>query len=97
MKKPQKSIESAIHHAGGVTKLASAIGVRQSAISNWKARGTMPNAAYCFAIERATNGLVTRRDLRPNDWWAIWPELAEQEPTFPIPPLSHAADAGVGG
>jgi DNA-binding transcriptional regulator YdaS (Cro superfamily) len=30
-----------------------------------------------MAIERATNGLVTRRDLRPDDWKAIWPELAE--------------------
>jgi len=53
--------------------------LRPSAVSNWLARGTIPNPAYCFAIERATNGLVTRQDLRPNDWWLIWPELAERE------------------
>jgi len=76
MKELKKPIESAIHHAGGVTRLAFAIGVTQSAISNWKARGTKPNAVYCAAIERATNGLVTRRDLRPQDWHLIWPELA---------------------
>lgn len=68
-------LESAIAAVDGVGKLADAIGVRQSAISNWRARGTTPDAAYCVAIERATNGAVTRRDLRPDDWQKIWPEL----------------------
>lgn len=26
-------------------------------------------------IERNSEGAVTRRDLRPDDWQAIWPEL----------------------
>ena len=26
-------------------------------------------------IEQATNGEVTRKDLRPDDWHLIWPEL----------------------
>jgi DNA-binding transcriptional regulator YdaS (Cro superfamily) len=26
-------------------------------------------------LERATNGIVTRKDLRPDDWAEIWPEL----------------------
>ena len=30
----------------------------------------------CVPIERATDGAVTRRDLRPDDWQEIWPELA---------------------
>jgi len=78
---------------------SSLIGAKSEAqIRQWKHgyAGRIPGPIYAAAIERATNGLVTRRDLRPNDWWAIWPELAEQEPTFPIPPHSHAADAGVG-
>lgn len=29
-------------------------------------------------LERATDGAVTRRELRPDDWHRIWPELAEQ-------------------
>lgn len=33
----------------------------------------------CVPIERATAGAVTRKDLRPNDWRDIWPELAEAE------------------
>jgi len=31
---------------------------------------------YCLQIERYTEGKVTRRDLRPNDFAQIWPELA---------------------
>ncbi len=30
---------------------------------------------YCARIEKATAGQVTRRDLRPDDWHEIWPEL----------------------
>jgi DNA-binding transcriptional regulator YdaS (Cro superfamily) len=28
------------------------------------------------AIERETRGLVTRKQLRPDDWALFWPELA---------------------
>ena len=74
--KPIESpLESAIDQLGGVSKLASALGVGQSAVSNWRARGTTLNAAHCLAIERATAGAVTRRDLRPEDWHLIWPDL----------------------
>ncbi|KMW73678.1 hypothetical protein TI10_05380 [Photorhabdus luminescens subsp. luminescens] len=31
--------------------------------------------ARCFDIENATNGKVTRQDLRPHDWQKIWPEI----------------------
>lgn len=71
------ALEIAIESAGGVGKLAAAIGVGQPVVSNWRARGTTPDAVHCVAIERATNGAVTRRDLRPDDWRAIWPELAK--------------------
>lgn len=51
----------------------------RSAPSMWKARGTTP-AEYCAAIERATAGAVTRADLRPDDYWQIWPDLPAPEP-----------------
>lgn len=28
-------------------------------------------------IEAQSGGKVTRQELRPNDWWQIWPELAQ--------------------
>lgn len=80
-KTASEALDAAIGAAGGVSMLASAIGVGQSVISNWRARCTVPSASYCVAIERATAGAVTRRDLRPDDWRLIWPELATPQET----------------
>ncbi|MEZ0231881.1 MAG: transcriptional regulator [Methylophilaceae bacterium] len=33
----------------------------------------------CYSIELATNGKVTRPELRPDDWKLIWPELLEKK------------------
>lgn len=33
------------------------------------------SAEIAARTESATSGLVTRRDLRPEDWRQIWPEL----------------------
>lgn len=71
-----QSLELAIKIVGGSSALAALIGVATSLPSMWKRRGQIP-IANCLAIERATNGAVTRRDLRPNDWQDIWPELAQ--------------------
>ena len=35
------------------------------------------NPAVCVLVEQKSAGAVTRRDLRPDDWQRIWPELAE--------------------
>jgi DNA-binding transcriptional regulator YdaS (Cro superfamily) len=32
-------------------------------------------AELCSMIEEFSGGKVTRRDLRPDDWGRIWPEL----------------------
>ena len=62
--------------------MAQYCNVVQATVSGWLKRGTVP-AEYCADIERATNGAVTRQDLRPDDYWRIWPDLAppEQAPT----------------
>lgn len=69
------ALTRAISAADGVGALARAIGVTQSAVSNWRARSALVPSEHCAAIERATAGAVTRRDLRPDDWHRIWPEL----------------------
>lgn len=44
-------------------------------------------------IERATEGAVTRRDLRPEDYLIHWPELAKAH-TPPAPPaMENVAEA----
>jgi DNA-binding transcriptional regulator YdaS (Cro superfamily) len=48
-------------------------------VSPWT-RGDRPFPPHhCVSIERATQGAVTRRDLRPDDWHLIWPELIEKD------------------
>lgn len=43
-------------------------------------------AALAVRIEQGTSGHVTRRDLCPDDWQDIWPELADaQEKTTTAP------------
>lgn len=60
--------------------LAASLGVAAALVSQWRT-GTRPvPIERCMPIERATGGAVTRIDLRPNDWWLIWPELAERYP-----------------
>lgn len=51
---------------GGVSVLAEKIGVVQSAVSNWRTRNSGVPAERCIAIEQATDGAVTRYDLRPD-------------------------------
>ena len=60
--------------------LAQAIGVSPPMVSDWATGKKEVPALRCFPIEQATGGVVTRCELRPNDWQSIWPELA-QSPT----------------
>lgn len=36
-----------------------------------------PSPTVAAGIERATDGAVTRKQMRPDDWPLIWPELAD--------------------
>ncbi len=60
---------------GNATNLATALGVHKTQISNWANANPTPPPARCVQIEQATAGQVSRKDLRPDDWQAIWPEL----------------------
>lgn len=59
----------------GLTATAAMLSVSVQRLANWVERGVPVDK--CAAIELATNGRVTRKELRPNDWQAIWPELAQ--------------------
>ena len=38
--------------------------------------GRVPSPELCVVIERESNYLVTRQELRPKDFFLIWPDLA---------------------
>jgi len=65
---------------GSQRGLADKIGITPVLISQWanKLRPVPPER--CVEIERATGGQVARKDLRPDDWHKIWPELVEGDP-----------------
>lgn len=61
-----------------VAQLAERIGAKSDAqVRQWQHEyaGRRPDSIYATAIERATSGAVTRQDLRPDDYWLIWPDL----------------------
>ncbi|MBW5284460.1 transcriptional regulator [Burkholderia gladioli] len=64
---------------GRVSGLARAIGAFQSDVSAWK-KGSRPVPVHFMAaIELASGKQVTRREMRPDDWHLIWPEIADGE------------------
>lgn len=67
---------------GAKARLAAQIGAHASDLSDWISGNRPVPVHRCASIVKATNGAVTRRDLRPDDWHLIWPELAvPQDPT----------------
>lgn len=69
-------IEIAAEVAGSEKALADRLGVTKAAVWQWKQEGRKTPIEHCAAIERISGGAVTRRELRPDDWDSIWPELA---------------------
>lgn len=59
-----KKLIDAIDEIGGQKELAKLCGVTQQAVSLWV--NTRVPVERVLTIERATNGLVTRYDLRPD-------------------------------
>ena len=64
---------------GGLSaaELARQIKASPAFVYQWRRKIRPVPAGFCAAIERATNGAVSRKELRPDDWQAIWPDLQE--------------------
>ena len=83
------AIEKSCAALGSQKALADVLGVTPATVNQWIYGHRPVPVERCPAIEQATNGAVTRRDLRPGDWWLIWPELVTDE--FPVPDSSKEA------
>ena len=69
---------------GGTAKVARMCKVDNAAVSNWRVRG-IPADRFMFLgarIEKESNGLVTRQDMFPNNYFLIWPELLPKSNAF---------------
>ena len=84
-------IDQAADLLGGRAAMADLLGVTPAALGNWKAR-SVP-IEHCPEIDRLTGGVVSRKVLRPNDWWRIWPEIVDPSPNQPQTPANQARAA----
>lgn len=76
------AVEAAAKIVGSQKALARELGISSVAVGQWgrnsaASRGVPPK--QCVRIEQLTSGKVTRRELRPDDWREIWPELAAND------------------
>jgi len=66
---------------GGATKVARLCGISVPAVSMWRKKG-IPHAQFVFlgaSLEKASHGLITRKNLLPKTWHIVFPELIPKD------------------
>lgn len=63
---------------GRAVRLAAHLGVPPSFVSKMASGDKSIPTEHMAAIEVFTEGAVTRRQMCPQDWARIWPELAQE-------------------
>jgi DNA-binding transcriptional regulator YdaS (Cro superfamily) len=76
------ALKRAKHILGSQRALADVVGVKQPSVHGILNAGKTVPAEWCLAIERATQGQVTRHDLRP-DLYPHEPEASQMAETGP--------------
>lgn len=69
---------------GGTNAVAKMCKVASTAVTQWRKNG-IPSDRFMFLaarIEKESHGLVSRKDLFPNNFWLIWPEMLEKSNAF---------------
>jgi DNA-binding transcriptional regulator YdaS (Cro superfamily) len=67
---------------GKPAKVAKLCGVTVQAVCQWRNNNQIPAAPLMLiaaTIEKESVGLVTRKDLFPDNYGLIWPELLEKD------------------
>lgn len=76
--------------------LALELSIQAPVVAGWIAGKRPVPVRHALPIEWFTSGAVTRKDVRPDDWHLIWPELAEAQPQQ-APAAITAVACGEGG
>jgi DNA-binding transcriptional regulator YdaS (Cro superfamily) len=84
MEKLKLTDSALIDLLGGTAKVAKMCKYDQATVSTWRKRGIARGSLLLLAarIEKESHGLVTRKDLFPNNFWLIWPEMLEKNNAF---------------
>lgn len=62
-----------------LTEFGKKVGRSTSQVYHWKVGLKPIPLELCTLFETESNGLVMRWDIRPNDWYLIWPELKKRK------------------
>lgn len=72
--------QKAVSILGGPSAVARELGCTPQAVCFWRDGLRAFPVEHCAVIERVTSGRITRQELRPHDFWRIWPDLAHLKP-----------------
>lgn len=73
MEAPTNITTQVVQKLGGPVQAARKLGIKHyQSVQQW----TYVPARHCNAVERLTG--VDRKTLRPHDWQAYWPDLAQE-------------------
>ncbi|MFD2297742.1 hypothetical protein QRO11_15460 [Paracidovorax citrulli] len=79
-----------INALGGTYEVAKLTDVKPPSVSGWKEAGRIPDAKLIrLAPVAEARGVATRKELFPDDWHLIWPELADQGAQAPAGEVGH--------
>ncbi|MDR0274128.1 MAG: helix-turn-helix domain-containing protein [Burkholderiaceae bacterium] len=68
---------------GGTTAVARLFGVKAPSVHAWRESGIPDDKLIRLAPLAEQRGVASRRELRPDDWAQIWPELAHGDAALP--------------
>lgn len=88
------AIATAIEQAGGPARCAKVLGGTTQKWCFYRDGMRKLPERYGAGLERLADGKVTRADMWPEDYRAIWPELADSKPNQPPTP-AHQAQAAI--
>jgi DNA-binding transcriptional regulator YdaS (Cro superfamily) len=72
-----------IDKLGGPAAVAKMLGIKPPSVVGWRAHGIPADKLIRLAPVCEKMGIASRRELRPDDWQQIWPELAEASSDAP--------------
>ena len=71
---------------GGTFAVAAIFNIKPPSVSGWKEAGRIPaDKLMRLAPIAEARGITTRRELFPEDWRLIWPELVGTEGAPDLP------------
>ncbi len=64
-----------IDKLGGTNAVARLVGIKSPSVSGWRSGRIPSDKLIRLAPIAEQRGITSRRDLFPDDWASIWPEL----------------------